>query len=955
MELTMPRRRYQDEKVSLLSVFQEDSDSDISTAPRRLRSSKSSSALWKRTIVLLAAAGYLGYLYTPCSPSLDLAFGLEQCDYISTIPGPSASFSKRKVSDRFEPGTKPILLKNATIWTGNGNGTEVIEGDLLMDNGLVKAIGEVDLAGLRDIQVVDVEGAWVTPGLVDGHSHAGLEGANSVQGNIHPYVRSLDVFDTHAIDTHLIIAGGVTSQLLLPGSAVGIGGQAYVAKFRPTTSNSASSWLVEPPFDLDPKGNMTGKRIPSHWRHMKHALGENPDRVFNIVRMDNIWDIRKAYKAASDWKDKQSKWCSKARSASRWSREDIGEFPAAPLEHEALVDVLNGKVKLNVHSYEVTDFDALVRVSNEFGIEVAGIHHAHEAWLVPDLLKKMYKHPPCVAIFAAFSMYKQESYRSSWYAPKILSDAGLEVVMKSDHSGVVARYLMQEAALAHHWGLNQSLAMAAVTTTPAKMIGLDHRIGFLRPGYDADVVVWQGHPLSLGATPAQVYIDGLPQIKSPVLRGRPNYYNHSPRQGNFSNEIAHDIATKGEPDYSPKAVLSSIAFTNVSVIVLRRDGALRDLTPSGAKTFDVVMENGEITCLGVCEYQSSLTKVLDLRGGTIFPGLIASGAELGVVEFIENPDVSDNTPSPDPVGHRLPSLTEFALSRAADGVSFDTKNFWRIIQSGVTHSVTAPHSGGLLAGASTFIRLGAKHSLDDGILVDDLALHVGITHGEGDVSVSTQIGALRSLLQGASPKGSELGLAFASVVRGEKPLVVSVRNADAMARLLTLKNEVESSSGKTMRWVFEGASEAHLVAKEIASAGVGVIVAPARAFPYASEESRALPGVPLSGDTVVSALYNAGVTVGLEQRSDTPPFQSALFTSRFQLGNIVADTITDIPFLDVIAMATTNLENLLGVHNDDRISKMLEKDFVAYQDGPIASFGGSKVVAFGTKGGVGIF
>jgi hypothetical protein len=190
----------------------------------------------------------------------------------------------------------------------------------------------------------------------------GLDGGNSMVNNIHPYLRSLDVFDTSAIDLKLIVAGGITTSLLLPGSAVAIGGQAYPVKFRPTSSNAASSWLVEPAFDFDPYGNMTSQRIPSHWRHMKHALGENPDGVFGIVRMDNIWELRKAYNTASEWKAKQDNWCASANS---WFK-DVGPFPTAPLEHEALVDVLNGKVKLNVHSYEVTDFDALVRLSNEF-------------------------------------------------------------------------------------------------------------------------------------------------------------------------------------------------------------------------------------------------------------------------------------------------------------------------------------------------------------------------------------------------------------------------------------------------------------------------------------------------------------------------------------------------------------------------------------------------------------
>ena len=101
---------------------------------------------------------------------------------------------------------------------------------------------------------------------------------------------------------------------------------------------------------------------------MKHALGENPNRVFDITRLDNIFDIRKGYKTAQEWKKKQDEWCASAQGSEKsWLfAKDPGEFPEAPIESEALVDVLNGKVKLNVHSYEVTDFDALVRLTNEF-------------------------------------------------------------------------------------------------------------------------------------------------------------------------------------------------------------------------------------------------------------------------------------------------------------------------------------------------------------------------------------------------------------------------------------------------------------------------------------------------------------------------------------------------------------------------------------------------------------
>ena len=233
-------------------------------------------------------------------------------------------------------------------WEWEWHGSD--RGDLLMDRGLIMSVGKEDyeslsrLRAVRVIDEIDVRGLWVTPGIVDGHSHgqldcvtcmmtfnaqcllirvAGLDGSDSEVNNIHPYLRVLDSFDMQNREPNLIIAGGVTSSLILSGSAVGIGGQAFVAKFRPTTSNSASSRLVEAPFDYRPGGKTTSKRISQHWRHMKHAVGQNPDTpdtVFNIERMDNIWDLRKAYKMSQDWKKKQDAWCLPLKTARPGSR-----------------------------------------------------------------------------------------------------------------------------------------------------------------------------------------------------------------------------------------------------------------------------------------------------------------------------------------------------------------------------------------------------------------------------------------------------------------------------------------------------------------------------------------------------------------------------------------------------------------------------------------------------------
>ncbi|KAG7093087.1 hypothetical protein E1B28_009375 [Marasmius oreades] len=202
--------------------------------------------------------------------------------------------------------------------------------------------------------------------------------------------------------------------------------------------------------------------------------------------MDTIWSFRAAYEEVRKLKEKQHAFCEKVE-AGRWDLLRNESFPE-DLQWEALVDVLRGKVKIQNHCYEEVDLDGIVRLSSDFNFSITSFHHAHEAYLVPELLKKTYGHTPVVAMFVTNGRYKRESYRGSEYAPKVLSDNGIEVVMKSDHPVLNSRYLHHEAQQAHYYGLSASLALASITTTPARAAGLDHRIGKVKRGYDAGML-----------------------------------------------------------------------------------------------------------------------------------------------------------------------------------------------------------------------------------------------------------------------------------------------------------------------------------------------------------------------------------------------------------------------------------------------------------------------------------
>jgi imidazolonepropionase-like amidohydrolase len=154
---------------------------------------------------------------------------------------------------------------------------------------------------------------------------------------------------------------------------------------------------------------------------------------------------------------------------------------------------------------------------------------------VPSVLKSAYGGTPAIAQFGSFSRYKREAYRHSQYAPRLLADEGIPVVMKSDHPAI-SRSLLHEAQQAHYHGLPEHLALSSVTTVPAKAIGLDWRLGAVTVGLDADIVLWDSHPLNLGATPLQVFIDGIPQLENQPLIPKSSRVQHAPATPNFNQE-----------------------------------------------------------------------------------------------------------------------------------------------------------------------------------------------------------------------------------------------------------------------------------------------------------------------------------------------------------------------------------------------------------------------------------
>ncbi|KAG0207829.1 hypothetical protein BGX33_006607 [Mortierella sp. NVP41] len=752
----------------------------------------------------------------------------------------------RTFNPRFVNGTKPTVFKNGFIFDGVN---ESFRGDVLIDQGVVVKVGG-EIEPPKDAVVIDLKGHILTPGIVDMHSHLGVfswpildatNDFNELTEPLVPYARSIDGFNPSDVARERAVSGGITSILVFPGSGNLMGGESYAFKLRLTDTLSAEDMLIE-----------TGNK--DKWRYMKMACGENPKNWYGrqarmpSTRLGEGWLFRERFSKATELKRAQDDWCSAAGDLPRWGRHRLRTPFPEDLQYESLVALLRGDVRLNVHCYETHDIEAMVDHSNEFKFEIKAFHHALDAYRVPDILKRAYQTVPVVATFAAKFGYKKEAFQSSVLSPKILVDAGIPVAMKSDHPTVDSQHLVYQAAMAHHYGLTELQALASVTSVPAKAMGLEHRIGRVAVGMDADLVIWEKHPLSLGAHPLQVYIDGIAQIKN--VDPEEWTEQESPLLFKKSPEL---VVPKVKDACSPDA--KDGIFTGIKKII-REEGE----EVSSRAELVVVVENGEVVCSGLCRRHlgNKSTPEYDLGGeGVVLPSIFSVGTPLlGLMEIPLERKTGDGTLN----------LNDQVIN-AADGLKFGGLHMDEAYKAGVLVGVTAPVSDHVVQGVSVAFSTGAEDALSskNAILKERVALHVRI--GQESKSklfptVSSQIQFLRTSLHKGLSNVFNPDDSFAQIARGKRPLIVEVHNRDEIVRILKVKAELEQQ-GASIRLALLGATEAWTVADHLAAANISVILRPYLCTPVQWTAQRCLAGAPLTKETSLTALHKAGVRVGL--------------------------------------------------------------------------------------------
>lgn len=376
-----------------------------------------------------------------------------------------------------------VLIKNGTVLTIT-NGT-LEETDVLVRNGKIDRIGK-NLKAPNGVEEIDATGKFVMPGIIDAHSHIAGTSINEGTSQVTSEVSMEDVVDPFDVSIYQALAGGVTSIHLMHGSANVIGGQNETLKLR---------WGSTNPDDL---------RFEGAPRTIKFALGENPTRggrargIQPQSRMGVEAMLRNTFNDAVKYKEAWDKY-----RADKSSRKVAPEYS---LRLETMVDILEGKVLVHCHSYRADEIYMLMKVFSDFGIKKLTFQHANEAYKVAPELAEF---GASASVFADWWAYKLEVYYSTAYNATILTKNGVTTSINSD-SGELIRHLFHEAAKTQKYGdLSDNEALALITLNPAKQLGIDNRVGSLEKGKDADIAIFDNHPLSIYAVPQMTFVDGV--------------------------------------------------------------------------------------------------------------------------------------------------------------------------------------------------------------------------------------------------------------------------------------------------------------------------------------------------------------------------------------------------------------------------------------------------------------
>jgi imidazolonepropionase-like amidohydrolase len=522
---------------------------------------------------------------------------------------PARSFlSARPSAQAGAPGV--VAIRNATLVTVT-RGT-IPNGTIVLRDGKIAALG-ANVQIPAGATVVDGTGKFVSPGIIDAHSHIANDAINEGATAVSSMTGMGDVLNPTDIAIQRDLAGGLTVANILHGSANPIGGKSVTIKLR---------WGAKKADDLL-FGAMPG---------IKFALGENPKRPganqptprrYPATRQGVEYVIRDAFTRAKAY---QRAWQDYTKSKA--AGQDV-MAPRRDLQLDALVEVLEGKRLVHCHSYRADEILMMIRLADEMGFKVATFQHVLEGYKVA---KEMAAHGAGGSTFSDWWGYKIEAEDAIPGNAAIMTAKGVSVSINSD-SAEHARRLNTEAAKSVRWGdVNDDQAMALVTMNPARQLRIDSRVGSLEVGKDADVVIWSHHPLSTYAIVERTYIDGIAYYDrvqelervAMVAKEKASLAGAAGgREGGAATPANLFNIDSQAFDVKLNATGPAWAITNARIV---------PVTGPVIEKGVIVIRGNKIAAMGASVSLPSGGKVIDARGASVYPGFIDAATDLGINE-----------------------------------------------------------------------------------------------------------------------------------------------------------------------------------------------------------------------------------------------------------------------------------------------------------------------------------
>ncbi len=722
----------------------------------------------------------------------------------ATEPEPRKDRSKEQVTE-IEADRKPrthtggnVLIRGATVITV-ANGTHP-KTDILIERGKILKVGE-NLDAPTGVTVIDATGMFVMPGIVDTHCHFAISGGvNEFSLSVVPEVRIRDVIDGDDVQIYRALAGGVTTARLLHGSADVIGGQDAVIKLK--YGEPASRLLLADA----PRG-------------VKFALGENVKRTdgrFPNTRLGVEAVLIRAFTEAQSYRKTWDEYEKAKRAGS-----NVPPEPRRDLRLEALADVLKGDLKVHCHCYRADEILMLLRVADKFGFKIKSLQHVLEGY---KIAAEIADHGASCSTFSDWWAYKIEAYDAIPFNSALLHEAGATVCLKSD-SNELMRHLYQEAAKCiKYGGMSETDALKAITLNGAKQLGLENRVGSIEIGKDADLAIFDGHPLN-----------SYSRCEMSLVEGEV-YFQRSDRLK--ANVAASEGPAKAVPEFKSveKNAGGKYAILNVT---------LHPANGPAVPNAGVVIEGGKVRAIMTnldrkdIAFPKDVT-IVNAQGLHLYPGMIDAATVLGLTELGSAKETHDFAEG----GDFQPDL------RASIAINPDSELIPVTRANGVLSVVTRP-IGSVIAGQSALINLNGWVPKEMAV-VDPLALHVEFPSASplftGDPTMPAigraiakkqreeKVRRLKELFAQAlayddsrkeqpDRAGNPRLEALIPYARGKKPVVIQANRKQEIVEALKMADELK------LKVILSGAIDSWKVSDELKKRDVAVILGPVMTMP----------------------------------------------------------------------------------------------------------------------------